>query len=846
MRYLLIFCSLIPIQNWGQCIIEMIDPVTPPSISCGESIDLEVLGYITGPGLTEDFNSGSLAPGWTSSQPGIFANPCGPTLDGSPAMWFGNVPTPRNVTSPSFDVSCGGSLCFDMDMGSDDASSIDDCEEPDQPDEGVRVQYSLDDGATWIEMAYYQPTTNGTGPYFSWANYCIDIPPAAYSMNTKFRWEQSSSSGAIYDHWGIDNFQLFPNSCGAGYYYLWNNQPGDQDTTVGPYTSTNYLVEYTNGVDDTCSINIPLTVNPFNVDVNANITAIDCGQCAIANVALVPMPTIPGASYSISWTPANVVSNTTSISTNACPGTDQMLTATVSESNSGCWGADSIFITVSPLNPAFTYPITSFCNDNPTVTPTITGDPGGLFSANSPDISLDVNTGEITPSTSLSGTYDITYTPHPNCSDNSTITIDILPLPNVDAGTDLTLCPGEDAVLSASGAVTYIWDNGVTDGQIFNPATTETYTVIGTDNNGCENTDDVTVSVLPSDDPSFEYVQGLNYCMDDANPIASITGLSGGIFSYTPLNGSSTIDLNANTGEINLVASNVGVYEIMYNTSVLNLCADSSTLVVEIHPNPDASFTANALTGCAPQQIIFNTTNTNLTDQCVWDLSNGNSAFDCDYAAANFDAGIYDITVSVTSEFGCETSLTYNDYIEITAVPQAAFSPSLSITNIEFTEILFNNYSLDAGSYYWTFGDASSSSTEINPVHIYPEIPDDYLVTLSVYSDNGLCADSTQKIIQIQDLLTYYVPNTFTPNGDDFNNEFKPIFTSGFDYRNYHLTLFNRYGEVIFESYNPEKGWRGTYGSEIVPTGVYVWQIEFGEEFSDKMHVIRGHVTVLK
>lgn len=846
MRQLLIFCSLFPLINWGQCTIEMVDPVTPPTISCGESIDLEVLGYITGPGLTEDFNGGGLAPGWTSSQPGTFANPCGPTLDGTPAMWFGNVPTPRNVTTPGFDVSCGGQLCFDMDMGSDDVSSINDCEEPDQPDEGIHVQFSVDGGATWTDMEYYQPTTNGTGPYFTWANYCIDIPAAAYSLNTMFRWEQTSSSGAIYDHWGIDNFQLFPNPCGAGYYYLWNNQPGDQDTTVGPYTSTNYLVEYTNGIDDTCSINIPLTVEPFNVDVNANTTTINCGDCATANVALVPMPTIPGASYTISWTPANIVSSTSSISTNACPPGDQMLTATVTEGNSGCWGADSIFITVNPLDPAFSYPITSFCNDNATVTPTITGDPGGLFSANSPDIALDPNTGDIDPINSLPGVYDITYTPHPNCIDNSTVSIEIFPLPAVDAGTDLTLCPGDDAVLNGSGATTYVWDNGVTDGQTFSPTTTQTYTVIGTDNNGCESTDDVIVNVLPSDDPSFSYVAGLDYCMDDNNPVTDITGLAGGLFSYTPLNGSTTIDLNSTTGEINLGTSNVGTYEIMYNTTVLNLCPDSSTLVIELHANPDATFTANAFTGCAPQQIIFNTTNTSMTDQCVWDFSNGASSFDCDYAPANFDAGVYDITVTVTSEIGCQSTLTYNDYIDITAVPVAEFSPSLSVTNIEFTEISFNNYSSNASTYYWTFGEAGTSSTEIDPVYIYPETPEQYIVTLLAYSDNGLCADSTQKTIRINDILTYYVPNTFTPNGDAFNNEFKPVFTSGFDYWNFHMTLFNRYGEIIFESFNSDQGWDGTYGGKIVPEGVYIWQIEFGEELNDKIHAIRGHVTVLK
>ena len=91
------------------------------------------------------------------------------------------------------------------------------------------------------------------------------------------------------------------------------------------------------------------------------------------------------------------------------------------------------------------------------------------------------------------------------------------------------------------------------------------------------------------------------------------------------------------------------------------------------------------------------------------------------------------------------------------------------------------------------------------------------------------------------------MPNTFTPDGDDYNDEFKPIMTAGYDIYDYHLTIFNRWGEIVFESYNAAYGWDGTYGGQgIVEDGTYVWQIEFGETMSDKRHKHRGHVTILK
>ena len=91
------------------------------------------------------------------------------------------------------------------------------------------------------------------------------------------------------------------------------------------------------------------------------------------------------------------------------------------------------------------------------------------------------------------------------------------------------------------------------------------------------------------------------------------------------------------------------------------------------------------------------------------------------------------------------------------------------------------------------------------------------------------------------------MPNAFTPDGNDINNIFLPVFTSGFDVYDYHFTMFDRWGEVLFESYNAASGWNGTYGSQgLVEDGVYIWQIEFGETMSDKRHTYRGHVTVLK
>ena len=93
-------------------------------------------------------------------------------------------------------------------------------------------------------------------------------------------------------------------------------------------------------------------------------------------------------------------------------------------------------------------------------------------------------------------------------------------------------------------------------------------------------------------------------------------------------------------------------------------------------------------------------------------------------------------------------------------------------------------------------------------------------------------------------------PNTFTPDDDNFNQTFQPIFTSGFDPYDYTLLIFNRWGEIIFESHDAKVGWNGSYGSggeiEMVQDGVYTWKIEFKVTRNDERKVAIGHVNILR
>jgi gliding motility-associated-like protein len=92
------------------------------------------------------------------------------------------------------------------------------------------------------------------------------------------------------------------------------------------------------------------------------------------------------------------------------------------------------------------------------------------------------------------------------------------------------------------------------------------------------------------------------------------------------------------------------------------------------------------------------------------------------------------------------------------------------------------------------------------------------------------------------------VPNTFTPDGDHHNNEFKPILTDGFDPQGYTLYIFNRWGQIVFESHDTAFGWNGFFGlgGDKAQDGTYTWKIEVKEENTPKVHLFTGHVNLLR
>ena len=119
---------------------------------------------------------------------------------------------------------------------------------------------------------------------------------------------------------------------------------------------------------------------------------------------------------------------------------------------------------------------------------------------------------------------------------------------------------------------------------------------------------------------------------------------------------------------------------------------------------------------------------------------------------------------------------------------------------------------------------------------------------ISILRENGPCyaEQSLQVTVTNCPGIIYWVPNTFTPDGDEHNQLFGPIMSEGFDFNDFTFLIFNRWGEIVWESHDPNGRWDGTYSGDKCQDGTYNWKIQFSILGNDSRIVDEGHVTIIK
>lgn len=833
------------------------------SISCIDCVDLNVT--VTGGGpvsINENFDP--MTNGfWSDVQSGTVGGGCG-SMSGN-ALHFDGAGANRYAATGILDATQCGLLNYCLFMGNNNSGGAP-CENADAGDDLV-VEYSIDFGVTWTVLQTYDESLWDNNN--NWQCYSISLPGAAQTQNTILRWRQIAFDPCVgCDNWSLDNVTL-PCVVPA-VDYLWSPAASLNNATIKnpeacPVAPTNFLATVTNpltGCSATDSVFVNVTCECMFPTFTADVTQCENGNSfsVYGDLMYVDSPpsgsliievtnnsgtftqTIPGPfndGVQISYTVSGVISDGSPFTVTAyfsdettcnesLTGTSAVLPEVTATSGSGiyCVGevANSILVDVtgngpwtvdytvdgvaysasgstSPVdlgNLAGDYVITNVSDSGCTNTasgnesiefqalPTVTNVYGGDdYCLNDPveailvdvtgtapwtiDFTINGTPQSVTSNSNpvnlgnVPGVYVVTGIADTACSNTAsgTTTITIHPLPNVSAGNDFVTCDGDEAVLTGSGAMTYEWDNNVVNNVPFIPTQTATYTVVGTDANGCQNSDQV---------------------------------------------------------------------------------------VVTHEPLPEVSFVSDVLQGCEPLTVEFVNTSTASSpfQECIWEFENGATTTGCDLVTHTFESGgLYTVSLTTTTINGCTNSVTYPDLIYVEDNPIASFTASSSVVMSLDPGVQFSNTSTGAVNYVWDMDDGTSY-TSTHPFHEFPDTETaGYVVTLIAFSPIG-CSDTVTKVIQVNQEIIFYLPNSFTPDGDEFNQAFQPVFTAGYDPFDFEMLIFNRWGQLIWESHDASVGWDGTYNGEMVPSGSYVWKIEFKTELTDERKMYTGHLNVLR
>jgi gliding motility-associated-like protein len=685
------------------------------------------------------------------------------------------------------------------------------------------------------------------------------------------------------------------NSSPAGgvspYTYSWNNQAITQNITnlqAGNYTVT---VTDANGCTANAVGVVAITLSTVPVQIN-NSTGTNVLTCTTPAISL---QATGGVTYT--WTGGQTPNAANNVIT--IPGS---YTVNMIDPN-GCPVSQSIVITqnITPPTSGITNSTGSTiidCNA-PAINLLATG--GGTYQWNN---GLGTNAAQ---SISQAGSFTVVVTAANGCLDSSTVVLTVAPVPLV-TGIDTTICSGQSVLITpvyypTGGQV--IWTNGQTTPNLtVTPTSTTMYSVLYTWN-GCTATEDIIVTVNPT--PTLS-VTSSSICFGDTTAVVAQANLANGVYNWISLNQTgpnltvfptqttsytATYTLNGCTsaqatgtvtvnplpivsvadmticqgqpGTLSAIVNPAGgnfawsqggtsatITETPSSTSVYNLTYTANGCVgnavsasIIVLPLPLASFSVNNTSGCVPVTVslLADTIGQNAT--YAWTSTGAGSQIGANPQMTFVNGGCYDVTLIATLN-GCSNSTTSASLICVQNYPVANFYTSPGSFSQNNQTLSFINTSIGASGYIWNFGDGSLSNEE-NPNHYFQGITGDETITLLASTSMG-CMDSISIEIPANLGEIYYIPNTFTPDGDKYNQVFKPVFTSGFSIDGYEMLIYNRWGELLFESHNPYAGWDGSYGLEGLDcsTGTYSYKINIKLQDKEEVLIIMGHVNLLR
>ena len=603
-------------------------------------------------------------------------------------------------------------------------------------------------------------------------------------------------------------------------------------STPGTYTVDNDIAA--SGGCAAANASTSVTIDPLD---DAGFSYSSTNYCQ-SDANQTPSINTPGGSF-VMAPPGSINSSTGEIDISATTTGSYIVTYTTAGT---CPNSATASITINADDTAaFSYATTNYCSSDPDPSPTITGTLGGTFTSVPAGLSINGTTGEITLSTSTSGTYTVTYTTLGICPDfmDFVVTIDPDDDPSfsypASSYCQADLDPTPTIIGTAGGTFTSspagISLDGTT-GQIdLSASSIGTYSISYTTSGACPATSTFSVSVTAVDDPSFSYGAS-DYCTGSGNTVPIVTGTTGGTFSGIPTGSG----IDPSTGLIDLASALPGAYTITYSTS--GACADSSTQILNINSPPDIDImTDTTVCGSYTLPVI---TGSNLSgSESYYDGPGGTgTAYSSgDVLTATTLLYVYDINGICWDE----DSLS----IQIDAPPTTASAGNDTTICDDVLSFTLEGNTPVSGTGMWSvvsgtgiFSDAMDPGTDVSGLSFGTN---EYMWMIT----NGICPLSMDHVIVMVETCdpppAFFIPSGFTPGGNDNTNETWVI--EGISaYPDCEVFIYNKWGSEVFASQGYPDAWDGTYNGNPLPVGAYYYIIKL----NDGTEPYKGTVTIIK
>ena len=555
-----------------------------------------------------------------------------------------------------------------------------------------------------------------------------------------------------------------------------------------------------------------------NSFLNAALSTTDLSCNSSGNGSIVFVPALPGNTYVWNDPMAQTTPNATGLAagnyivqvTDAL-GCDTILSATITEPE---------VLSIAALNS--TNVSCNNGNDGSAQVVVTGGTPNYTFAWNSGQSTAVI--GNLT-----AGNYNVNVTDANGCNTAGTTTI-TQPAPIVlSAFAPDTVCVNAPVTLTAlanggTGNFIYTWA-GLGSGSTLTAAFGQSQNVVvsATDQNGCTSAPmTLPIYVLNLATATFTAYGDTTVCPGGVASVGATIGNYPGSYTmvWTELgtlgSGPFTVPI---TGDQDL------------HVVVTDQCGNVRTEVVELRlQTPPAIVLPPIIAqGCAPLSVQFPNLQLGSGITYSWNLGNGSSS---SQASPNvtYTAGTYSVSLTVTTSLGCTSTSPSAGQVVAYLPPTASFSASTWTAPVDNGSIVFTSQTTgNITGYAWTFGDGGTG-TAPNPTHVYGDVGT-FDVELIVTDANG-CTAIAENPVVITPVYDITLPTAFTPNpngghgggydpNDLSNDVFYAFVRSVKDFR---MRIFNRWGELVFESTDVRIGWDGYYRNQLSPQDVYVVQ----------------------